>query len=99
MLHYRCDKTITFSGDGLYETWSFGVVLEDLTDLANRAIDAVVRIKEDALAPDPIDDLVPGDELAPLLHQQEQKLHRDAFELEHTSRETQLIKRASRARN
>jgi hypothetical protein len=42
----------------------FGIVLEDLPDLADGAVDAVVHIEEGVLPPDAFGDLFPGDKLA-----------------------------------
>ena len=76
---YQRDEAISPSSDGLYKTRLFRIVFQNVSDLANRTVDAVVRIEEYVLCPDPLDDLVPGDELSFLLQQQDQKFHRNTF--------------------
>jgi hypothetical protein len=71
--------------------WVFGIVLQDLPDLADGAIDTVIGIEGYALSPDSLDDLLARNQLASLLHQQEQEFHGNAFQLEHTVGTTQLV--------
>ena len=79
----RRDEAIPLPGHGLYETWGLGVILQDLTKLADRAPDTVVGIQENALAPNPGNDLIPGNNLVLVLKQKEKNLERDALEFEH----------------
>jgi len=68
-----------------------GIVVQDLTYLADRAINAVIGIKKNALAPDFLNDLFPCGELASLLNQEEQNLRRDALQPEHTPAAAQFV--------
>jgi hypothetical protein len=70
----RRDEAIPTPGHGLYEPWCLGVILQDLTKLADRAPDTVVGIQENALAPNPGNDLIPGNNLVPVLKQKENDL-------------------------
>jgi len=63
----RRNKTVTFAGNGLDEPRVFWIVLEHLPDLADGAIDAVIGVKKNSLAPDPLDNFLPADQIAPLL--------------------------------
>ena len=77
------DEAIPLSGHCLYESRGLGVILQDLTKLPDRAPDAVVGIEENTLAPNPRDDFVPGNNLVPVLKQQEKDLQRDTLQLQH----------------
>ena len=79
--HWR-DEPVSPPGDGLHEPGLFSIVLQYLANLADGGIDAVVGVEEDILAPDPLDDLVPGHQLTSLLDQEEQQFHGNPFELE-----------------
>src|SRR5262249_37436477 len=63
-----------------------------LADLPNRTIDAVICVEAYVAAPDPLDNLLSAYELTPLLHQQEQNLHRNALDLERTAGTAQFIR-------
>jgi len=78
---YRRYEPISSPGDGLYETRSLGIVLQDLSDLPDRAIDAVIGVKENPFAPNPLDNLFPADELPPALQQQQENFSWDALQL------------------
>jgi hypothetical protein len=45
----------------------FGIILESLANLSDRAVDAIVGIEKNALAPDLLYDLIPGDEFTFML--------------------------------
>jgi hypothetical protein len=75
----------------LYEPGPIRIILERLTNFADRAIDAVVSIEEDAIPPDSLDDLFARDQLSSLLNQQEQDFHRNAFQPEHSISSAQFI--------
>src|SRR6202041_2276015 len=77
------DEAISLPGHGLYEPWGLGVILQDLAKLADRTPDTVVGIQEDTLAPNPGNDLIPGNNLVPVFKQQEKDLERDTLELQH----------------
>jgi hypothetical protein len=62
-----------------------GIVLQYLADLAYRAVNAVVSIEKDVLAPDLLGNLFAGDELTFLHDQNEQDLHGNTLELERTT--------------
>ena len=90
----RRHEAIPSAGDGLNETGLLGIVLEDLPDLADGAVDAVVHVQVGALAPDPLGDLLPGDQLARPLGQEQEDLQRDPLELERPARAPELVGRA-----
>jgi hypothetical protein len=75
----------------LYKDWVFWIVVQNLTNFADRGIDAVVGIQEDVLTPDPSDDVLSGDQLPPALEQQEQDLHGDSLQLQSATRTAQFI--------
>src|SRR6266581_7318690 len=91
-LEHRCDETIAPPRDGLDEAGLLRIVPQDLPDLANRAVDAVVAIEVDALSPNPLDDLLPADQLSPLLRQEQQHLHGDSLQLERVAGAAQLVR-------
>jgi len=59
---------------------------EHLPNLADRTVDAVVGIEEDAFAPDSLDNFFAGDELTLLLNQDDQDLEGKPLQFEETSR-------------
>jgi hypothetical protein len=67
----------------LYESRGLGVILKDLTKLADRAPDTVVGIQKNTLAPYPGNDLIPGNNLVPVFKQKEKDLERDALQLQY----------------
>src|ERR1700677_3961445 len=85
----RRDETVSLPRDRLYEARLFGIILQDLPDLANRSVYAVVGVEEDILAPDPLDDVLPADDLSVTLNQDRQNLGRNAFEFDHATVATQ----------
>ena len=60
----------------------FRIILQHSSDLSDCASDAVVGIEEDAFAPDLRDDHVAGDDLVPVVEQQNQDFQRDPFQLQ-----------------
>ena len=76
------DEAISLPGHGLYESRGLGVILQDLTKLADRAPDTVVSVEESALAPHPGNDLIPGNNLVSMFKQEEKDLERDALQLQ-----------------
>jgi hypothetical protein len=84
------DEAIAEAGDGLDEARVIGVVVEGVADLADRAVDAVVGVGEDALAPDLLHDLLAAHQLAGLLREKQQDLHRDALEPQRAAGAAQL---------
>ena len=71
-----CPVTVCMKPRGL------GVILQDLTKLADRAPDTVVGVQEGALAPNPGNDLIPGNNLVSVFKQKEKDLERDALQLQ-----------------
>jgi hypothetical protein len=53
-----------------------------LADFADCAPDAVIRVEENIIAPDPGHDFVATDDLAPVLQEQNKDFQRDTFQLE-----------------
>ena len=88
----RRDETIALASDGLYEARLFGIIPQDLADLADGAIDAVVGVKRDPGAPNALNDLLAGNDFVPLLDKEEQKLHGDALQFEHTTAAAHLVR-------
>jgi hypothetical protein len=86
---YGRNETISPTRNGLNKTWFFGIVPERLPDFANCAIDAVVGVKENVLAPDSLDDVLAAHELSSLLNQDGENFHGNALQFEHTTRTTQ----------
>jgi hypothetical protein len=72
---------ISPAGDGLYEARLFGVILQDLADLTDRAVDAVVGIEEDVLTPYPLYDVFPADDLSFLLDEDGENFRGNALQL------------------
>jgi hypothetical protein len=86
----RRHEAISPPGDGLNETGLLAVVLQHLPDLAHGAVDAVVQIQVGILAPDPLGDLLPGDQLPGPLGEEQENLERDPLELERPARAAEL---------
>jgi len=59
---YRCNETISSARNRLDESRFFRVVIQDLTNLADRAVYAVIGIDKNALAPNLLDNLLPPDQ-------------------------------------
>ena len=66
------DESVPFPLHGLHEPRVLGIIPENLAYLANRRIDAVFRVYEDSLAPEPFFYLLPADESTVRRHQQHQ---------------------------
>jgi hypothetical protein len=88
---YGRNEPISLAGDGLYETRLFGIVLQGLPNLADCSVDAVVSIEEGAFSPDPLNNLLPADDLPSLLNQHRQNFRGNALQLKHTVRAAQPI--------
>src|SRR5260370_35651296 len=87
---HRRDKTVTPSCDGLYEERPGWIVFEDLSNFADRSIDAVVRIQEYVLPPDSLYDFVARDQLPSMLNEEEQQLRWNPLQFQRTARTAQL---------
>ena len=81
-LCHRCDKPVSHPSDRMHESRLLGIVLQHLSQLAHGRVDAVIRVQEHILAPDPFHDLIPRYQLSPALHQQKQQFHWDAGQLQ-----------------
>jgi len=66
---------------------------EDLPDFADRSVNAVVGVEENPLAPNLLDNLIPGDELSPVLQEKQQEFHGGGFEFENSCSPAQLGQR------
>ena len=65
------DEAISLPGHGLYESRGLGVTLQGLTKLTDRAPDTVVGVQESTIAPNPGNDLIPGNNLVSVFKQEE----------------------------
>jgi hypothetical protein len=75
----------------LHKTGLLRVVLENVTDLPDGGVDAVIGVEEHTRAPDSLDDLATGDDLPTLLDQQQQKFRGNPLQLQPPARASQLI--------
>ena len=89
--HYRRNKPIALSGYSLDESRFVGIISEGLPDFSNGAIDAVVGVDKDGLAPNSLHNLIAGDDVSSLLHEEQQNLHWDALQFEHTPTSPQFV--------
>ena len=48
-----------------------------MADFSDRCVDALLSIQKDFFAPEPLDDLLSGNQLAVMFDQENQQLHRD----------------------
>src|SRR6185437_14508197 len=86
-----CHEAVAESHHGLDEARLSRGVAERLADLADGAVDTVVRIQVGAfLSPDALHDLLAADELARLLGKQQKDLHGNPLELLRASGPAQL---------
>jgi hypothetical protein len=88
------DKAVAFALNGLYKTRVFGIVTQNRSNLANRGVDTMLSINEDVLAPKPIDDFLPADDVAISFREQDEQLERNTFNLQNSSITAQLKARA-----
>src|SRR5579862_3300377 len=65
-------KAVAFPRNGLDEVGLIGVFPQRAADLANSSVDAVFGIDEYLFAPEPLADLLPGDNVAALLGEQDE---------------------------
>ena len=66
-------------------------ITQRLSNLPHRRVDACLDVDEHVLAPQPVDDLGARDEDIPPLDQQEQQIHRMAFEAHRAAVAAQLV--------
>ena len=64
------------------ESWPLYVFPQSRSNLANGSIDAVLSINKDIFAPQPLDNLLPADDLPIFLQQQDEQLHGNALEFQ-----------------
>jgi len=81
---------VSSSGHRLYEDGILRIILQDLANLPDCGIDAVVRIKENILTPDLGDNVISADQLRVALNQQDQYFHGDSFQLQRPAGTTQF---------
>jgi hypothetical protein len=75
-------KTISSADDRLNKTRLLRIISKHLPNPANYGIDAVVDVKEHILAPDPLRDPLPGNQLTWMFHQKQKKVHRNTCQSE-----------------
>jgi len=85
----RSDKPVAFPNGGFHKAGLLGVIIQRRTDFANRIIDSVLRVEEEILAPDFLDDFFTFDKLTLLFGQQDQQLHWLAFQTKPMAGSTQ----------
>lgn len=88
---HRPDEPVALARHRLHERRRVRRIAKRLANLADRGVDAGVDVDEDVLAPESIDDLAPRDELAALLDQEDQQVHRLPPELHRTAAAAQLV--------
>jgi hypothetical protein len=81
-INNRSNEAVSLAGYSLYEPGLLGIILQHLPNFADGAVDAVIGVEENSVAPDSLDDLFARDQLTALLDQEEQDFHRDAFQPE-----------------
>jgi hypothetical protein len=68
----RGNEAVALAADGLDEARLPGIIAEDVADLADGSVNAMLCVNENLFAPDMLDDLLPGDETAILGHQKDE---------------------------
>jgi hypothetical protein len=76
----RRRETVAFTGDSFHIARVLGFVAKNLANLPNSGVDAVLGIDEDFTRPEVLGNFGSGYELAIACKQQDQQLHRLAFE-------------------
>src|SRR5579863_7307723 len=76
----RCQKPVTFSGDCLNELGIHGIVAEEMAELADGGVDAVLGVDEDFAGPETLGDFGAGNELALARDKEDEQLHRLALD-------------------
>ena len=84
------DETVAFPGHGLEEAWVVGVFTENVANFANGSVDAMFGVDEDLGRPEELGNLGAGDEAAAGRGQEDEKLHRLAFEAQRRVAAAQL---------
>jgi hypothetical protein len=65
------DEAITSPGYRLYEAWSFRIVFQCQAQFPDGPTDAIVRVQENSLAPNPGNDLISTDNFAAVFDEEE----------------------------
>ena len=84
------DEAVSPARDSLDKHRIVARIAQRLSNLANRGVDARVDVDKDVFSPEPVDDLGAGDELPPVLDEQNEQVHRLPFEANRPSVATQL---------
>ena len=85
------DEAVTLADDSLDKARIPGIVTEDIAQLVDRRVNAVVGILLSMFAPKVAIDGVAPDELALAFEQQDEQLHRYALDFERMARAPELI--------
>src|ERR1700722_7713240 len=87
----RGNKTVSVPGNSSYEARVFGIVSEDLPDLPDSAVNAVVGVEKSSFPPDAFDDLVPCNQLAIPLNQKDEDFRGDPLEFQEATRAAESL--------
>jgi hypothetical protein len=87
-----CDEPVSPALESLDELRGVGRVPKCLANLADGGVDARVHIHEDIFPPQLIDDLRPRDQLSAAPDEQDEQVHRLAFESNEAAAATQLVR-------
>src|SRR5215469_8991573 len=66
---YFRNKAIAAPDQRLDIARTLGVIFQNLPYFSDRCVNAVIGVEKNVFAPDSLDDLLPGDQLAPFFHQ------------------------------
>src|SRR4029077_13245914 len=86
-----CQESIPFAADRLDELRFPWVVVQDLPDLPDGTVNAVVGVDINPVAPDPRYDLLPRDQLSTPLDQQQQDLQWGRLKLQRPASTPQFV--------
>lgn len=73
--YYGPDEAVAAAGDGMNEARVIGIITEDLADLSDGGIDAVLCIDEDFDAPEACGDFTTSDNIAFAGSEEDQQFH------------------------
>src|SRR5215813_8752858 len=79
------NKSISLTRHRQYEFGVLGIISERLSDFANCRVDAVLGVNKNILAPQTLDDFLPGDKIPIFAGEQDEQLHRDLFQFDGTA--------------
>src|SRR5918994_526964 len=89
---YVRDEAVSPACDRLDEPRAVGRISQGLANLAYGGVDAGVHIHEDIFTPELIDDLGPRHQMPAALDEQDEQVHRLAFEPNEAAAATQLVR-------